>query len=92
MLEFIDNAAETDGGFRYIDRKDGQTRIMYPAAIHPKIIPIGEDYFLCIEIMEANGTQRLVDFLVRDGAAGLMVVDVMVDRRDLVKRALAYAD
>ncbi|MEK9851328.1 MAG: hypothetical protein VW665_12550 [Candidatus Puniceispirillum sp.] len=21
MLEFIDNAAETDGGFRYIDRK-----------------------------------------------------------------------
>jgi len=92
MLEFIDNAAETDGGFRYIDRKDGQIRIMYPGAIHPKIIPIGEDYFLCIEMMEANGTQRLVDFLVRDGAAGLMVVDVMVDRRDLVKKALAYAD
>jgi hypothetical protein len=65
MLQFIDNAAAPDGGFRYIDRSSGAMKVIYPGAIHPKIIPLDGDYFLCIEMLDPNGTARLVDFLVR---------------------------
>jgi len=92
MLQFIYNAAAPDGGFRYIDRASGAMKVIYPGAIHPKIIPLDGDYFLCIEMLDPNGTARLVDFLVRDGLTGWMVVDVMIDRRDLVKKALASLD
>ena len=89
MIRFIDNASDDDGGFRYIDRQSGKLITAYPGAIHPKIIPVGADYFLCIDMLAANGTRRLVDFLVREGREGWMVVDVIIDRRDLLKKALA---
>ncbi|MDA9022635.1 hypothetical protein N9I56_04075 [Alphaproteobacteria bacterium] len=89
MIRFIDNASDDEGGFRYIERQSGALITAYPGVIHPKIIPVGDDYFLCIDMLAANGTRRLVDFLVREGREGWMVVDVIVDRRDLVKKALA---
>lgn len=89
MTRFIDNASDDDGGFRYIDRQSGKLITAYPGAIHPKIIPVGAGYFLCIDMLAANGTRRLVDFLVREGREGWMVVDVIIDRRDLLKKVLA---
>ncbi len=89
MIRFIDNASDDDGGFRYIDRQSGKLITAYPGAIHPKIIPVGADYFLCIDMLAANGTRRLVDFLVREGREGWMVVDVIIDRRGLLKKVLA---
>ena len=89
MIRFIDNASDDEGGFRYIERQSGALMTAYPGVIHPKIIPVGDDYFLCIDMLAANGTRRLVDFLVREGREGWMVVDVIIDRRDLVKKALA---
>jgi hypothetical protein len=62
-------------------------KISYPSVIHPKIIPIGDDYFLCVDMLAANVTRRLVDFLVCEGREGWMVVDVIIDRRDLVKKS-----
>jgi hypothetical protein len=38
-------------------------KVIYPGAIHPKIILLDGDYFLCIEMLDPNGTARLVDFL-----------------------------
>jgi len=78
MIRFIDNASDDDGGFRYIDRQIGKLITAYPGAIHPKIIPVGSDYFLYIDTMAANGTLRLVVFLVREGREGQMVVDVII--------------
>jgi hypothetical protein len=78
MIRFIDNASDDDGGFRYIDRQSGKLITAYPGAIHPKISPVGADYFLCIDMVAANGTRRLVDFLVREGREGWMVVDVII--------------
>ena len=57
--------------------------------MHPKINPLGHDYFLCIEMLDTTGAVKLVDFLLRQTAAGWLVVDVIIDRRDLVKKALA---
>jgi len=92
VVEFIDRASDADGGFRYIDRKTGALHTAYPGALHPKIIPIGHDYFLCIEMLDAKGAVKLVDFVLRQSAAGWLVVDVIIDRRDLVKKALASAE
>ena len=89
MLSFIDNASTPDGRFKYIDRQSGALEVIYAGAVHPKIIPVGDDYFLCIEMLNAKGKSQLIDFLVRKGRSGWMVVDVLVNRRDLVKKALA---
>ena len=70
MTHFIDNASDDEGGFHYIERQSGALMTAYPSVIHPKIIPFGDDYFLCIDMLAANGTRRLVDFLVREGREG----------------------
>jgi len=62
MAAFIDNASDADGGFRYIDRASSAVRTAYPGSMHPKIIPLGDDYFLCIEMLDATGAVKLVDF------------------------------
>ena len=64
MFRFIDNASDDEGGFRYIERQSGVLVTAYPGVIHPKITPVGYDCFLCIDMLAANGTRRLVDFLV----------------------------
>ena len=64
MIRFIDNASDDEGGFRYIKRQSGVLVTAYPGIIHPKITPVGYDCFLCIDMLAANGTRRLVDFLV----------------------------
>jgi hypothetical protein len=89
VAAFIDNASDEDGGFRYIDRQTGALHTAYAGAVHPKIVPLGDDYFLCIEMLDSAGSVKLVDFLLRFGEAGWLVVDVIIDRRDLVKKALA---
>ena len=78
MNRFIDNASDDEGGFCYIERQSGALMTAYPGVIHPKIIPVGDDYFLCIDMLAANGTRRLVDFLVREGHEGWMVVDATI--------------
>lgn len=49
MIRFIDNASDDEGGFCYIERQSGALMTAYPGVIHPKIIPVGDDYFLCID-------------------------------------------
>ena len=45
MNRFIDNASDDEGGFCYIERQSGALMTAYPGVIHPKIIPVGDDYF-----------------------------------------------
>ena len=49
MIRFIDNASDDEGGFCYIERQSGALMTAYPGVIHPKIIPVGDDYFLFID-------------------------------------------
>ena len=70
IAAFIDHASDADGGFRYIDRVSGSMQTAYPGSMHPKIIPVGDDYFLCIEMLDPAGNAKLVDFLMRRTAVG----------------------
>ena len=90
MAAFIDNASDADGGFRYIDRSSGAVRTAYPGAMHPKIIPLGHDYFLCIEMLDATGAVKLVDFLLRQTAAGWLLMSSLIGVIWLKKRWPAW--
>ena len=91
LLNFLDMSADPKGRFRVIDRATGRVLHTYAGAMHPKIIPFGEDRVLCIEMFDSAGTRHDADFVMRRTPAGWMVVDVLFDQRPLLKKALAGA-
>ncbi|MBT6566078.1 hypothetical protein [uncultured Candidatus Puniceispirillum sp.] len=89
MITFLEKAADKAGAFGVIDRETGVRVAVFPGAIHPRIVPYGDDYFLCIEMFDSAGNKYDADFLVRNGTDGWMVVDVMMNQRDLLRKAIA---
>ena len=88
MITFLEQAADEAGAFGVIDRDTGNRVAVFPGAIHPRIIPYGSDYFLCIEMFNAAGKKYDADFLIRNGKDGWMVVDVMMNQRGLLRKAI----
>ena len=55
--------------------------------MHPKIIPLGDDQVLCIEMFDKAGGRHDADFVMRRTDAGWMVVDILINQRALLKKA-----
>lgn len=91
LLSFLDASADSQGRFRIIDRESGEIIHVHAGAMHPKIVPFGEDRILCIEMFDSEGARHDVDFVMRKTPAGWLVVDVLFDQRPLLKKALASA-
>jgi hypothetical protein len=91
LLNFLDMSADPQGRFRVIDRATGQVLHTHAGAMHPKIVPFGEDRVLCIEMFDSAGGRHDADFVMRQTPVGWMVVDVLFDQRPLLKKALAGA-
>ena len=91
LLNFLDMSADQQGRFRVIDRVSGKVLHTYAGAMHPKIVPFGEDRVLCIEMFDTTGQSHAADFVMRQTPVGWMVVDVLFDQRPLLKKALAGA-
>lgn len=91
LLSFLDAASDPQGRFPVIDRDSGKTIHVHAGAMHPKIVPFGEDRILCIEMFDAEGGKHDADFVMRKTPAGWLVVDVLFDQRPLLKKALAGA-
>lgn len=89
MITFLEEAADNSGAFGVIDRDTGLRVAVFPGGIHPRIVPYGADYFLCIEMFDTTGKKYDADFLIRNGTDGWMVVDVMMNQRDLLRKAIA---
>lgn len=89
MIAFLDEAADENGAFPVIDRETGRRVAVFPGAIHPHIVPYLDDYFLCIEMFDVAGKKYDADFLIRNGADGWMVIDIMMNQRDLLRKAIA---
>lgn len=87
LLAFLEQGGDEDGSFRVLDRKTGVMIKAHIGALHPKIIRLGPDYVLCIEMFDANGQRHEADFIMRPGTAGWVVTDVLFDQRDLLKKA-----
>ena len=91
LLNFLEMSADPQGRFRVIDRASGRVIHTHAGAMHPKIVPFGDDRVLCIEMFDSEGGRHDADFVMRKTAAGWMVVDVLFDQRPLLKKALAGA-
>lgn len=90
-LNFLEMAADSQGRFRVVDRASGRVLHTYAGAMHPKIVPFGDDRVLCIEMFDRAGGRHDADFVMRQTAAGWMVVDVLFDQRPLLRKALSGA-
>ena len=91
LLNFLETSSDQQGRFRVIDRNSGEVVNVHAGAMHPKILPFGDDWILCIEMFDTAGGRHDADFVMRATPAGWMVVDVLFDQRPLLKKALAGA-
>jgi hypothetical protein len=88
MLRHIEEIV-VDGAYTYIDAKDQALKTVYPANIHPMIVPFGIDYFVCSEMIDENGNNLTADFLVRKVGDEYRVVQTLIDERPTMMAALA---
>lgn len=92
LLRFLDSGSNDSGAFRIIDRNTGIVVNAHPGALHPRIIPFGTDYVLCIEMYDDSGGRHDADFVLRKDGDSWVVVDVLFNQRALLKTALSEID
>lgn len=90
MLAHID-ALLLDGGYTYLDRTADEMRTVYPANVHPMVVALGEDYFVCSEMVTAEGEAVTADFLVRRIDGEWRVVQTLINDRASLEAALQKA-
>ena len=88
LLSFLETASDDAGRFAVIDRSTGRLTKVYAGAMHPKIVPFGDDQILCIEMFDDAGGKHDTDFVLRRHEGGWMVVDILFNQRPLLKKAL----
>ena len=76
MITFLEKAADETGAFGVIDRDTCFRVAVFPGAIHPRIVPYGTDYFLCIEMFDIAGKKYDAEFLILNGTDGSPVLGV----------------
>jgi predicted thioesterase len=88
MLRHIEEIA-VDGAYTYLDTRDQTVKTVYPASVHPMVVPFGEDYFVCSEVIDEDGNNLTADFLVRDVKGEYTVVQTIIDDREAMMAAMA---
>jgi hypothetical protein len=88
MLEHLD-AVAVDGAYSYVDPKSQAVKTVYPANIHPMVVPFGDDYFVCSEMIDEDGNNLTADFLVREIGGEYRVVQTLIDDRQAMMAAMA---
>jgi len=99
LAQYISSLSAEDGGFSYLDRQDATIKTAYPASLHPKIIIIGDGYFLCITMRDETGKSIDADFLLRAKSGidpplspeDFIVTDTIIGNRALLKQVMAQA-
>ena len=49
MIAHVDGVM-VDGAYTYLDTTSNTIETVYPANVHPMVIPAGDDFFVCSEI------------------------------------------
>lgn len=87
LLEYVDANLIGDQFF-YFDPNSEATIALYPANLHPMIVPNGEIVFLCADFRDADGGKVDVDFVARKQDGEFFVFQTLVNNRDVVRRAM----
>ena len=88
MLSYIDEIL-VDGAYTYVDTMEQAVKTVYPANIHPIIVPFGNDYFVCSEMVDDSGNKMTADFLVRLIEGDYRVVQLIIDDRKAMEVAMS---
>ena len=89
MMNHVD-AVLVDGAYTYVDTQSGRLKTVYPANIHPYVVDVGEDYFVCSEMISEDGDSVTADFLVRKIEGSFRVVQMIVNDRAAVEDAIKH--
>ncbi|MBX2869758.1 MAG: hypothetical protein KTR18_13855 [Acidiferrobacterales bacterium] len=87
MLSYTDSIL-VDGGYSYLDTKTDSLTTVYPANTHPFVVTLGENYFVCSEFITEAGDTITADYLVRQIGEKYSVVQMILDDRDSLKKAM----
>lgn len=88
MLRHLDEIV-VDGAYSYVDAKSSALKTVYPANIHPMVVPFGQDYFVCSEVIDEGGNNLTADFLVREIGGEYRVVQTLIDDRQAMMAAMS---
>ena len=86
MQSHLDGVSD-DGAYTYLTPA-AATRTLYPANTHPMVLAYGDDFFVCSDMVDEAGKSFTADFLVRQIGGDYRVVQMMVDQREVVKKAM----
>ncbi len=87
LMEYID-ANSVDGKFVYFDARTRQMVELFPANLHPMIVPASSIYFLCADFRDAKGYKVDVDFVATQSEDGFIVFQSMVNQRHIVREMM----
>lgn len=88
MQQHIDEVS-VDGAYTFIDPATRTLRTVYPANVHPMVLPFGSDYFVCSALVDESGAEITADFLVRKVGDRYRVVQTILGDRPMVEEAMA---
>ncbi len=88
LQSYIDDVF-SDGALTFIEVSSGELLTVYPASVHPMIVPFGSDYFLCSEVVTDAGTMVTADFLLREIDGQFRVVQRLIGQRDVLEMAMS---
>ncbi len=87
MIAHVDGVM-VDGAYTYLDTTSNTIETVYPANVHPMVIPAGDDFFVCSEMITESGDAVTADFLVRQVAGDYKVVQMVVNNRAALQAAM----
>lgn len=91
LMEYID-ANSVDGKFVYFDARTQEMVALFPANLHPMIVPTASVYFLCADFRDAKGYKVDVDFVATRSEDGFIVFQTMVNQRHIVREMMKGRD
>lgn len=87
MIAHVENVS-VDGAYTYLDTKTGSIKTVFPANVHPFVVQVGPNVFVCSEMITEDGETVTADFMVANIDGELRVVQMLVNNRDALKAAM----
>lgn len=87
LMEYVDGKT-FDGRFLHFDAEKKELLGLYPANLHPMIVPGTGFYFLCADFRDDQGGKVDVDFVATRTEDGFRVIQTMINNRAVVREIM----
>ncbi|MEP3247656.1 MAG: hypothetical protein ABJN40_07990 [Sneathiella sp.] len=87
LMDYIE-ANQRDDAFVFFDAKQKKLVHLYPANLHPMVVPADGFYFLCADFRTASGEKLDVDFIAINSDGEYKVVQTLLNQRAVVREMM----